>query len=135
MAQISFDNSRLRFHDLMDVMDVDFSHLTFADSADVNTVYDFIDAQVAETGRKWYFLVNYEDCRIDSDAWFQFALRGKNLNIASSLGSVRYAPPKSTETEIRKRSQQEKFESNLFDSRDEALLRIAQMRLEQADAA
>ena len=132
MTQIAFDDDRLKFHDLLDVMDVDFSHFTFDNSADVNAVYDFIEGRVAETGRKWYFLVNYEDCRIDSDAWFQFSLRGKNLNIAWSLGSVRYSPPKSTEAEIRKRSEQEKFDSNLFDSRDEALLRIAQMRLAHA---
>lgn len=126
---------RLRFHDLLDVMEVDFSHMTFESERQVNAIYDFIQDRIAETGKKWYFLVNYEECRIDSDAWFRFSLRGKDLNIASSLGSVRYSPPKSTETEIRKRSEQEKFESNLFDTRDEALLRIAQMRVEKAQAA
>jgi len=126
---------RLAFHDLLDVMDVDFSHLTFENSGHVDAVYDFIEASIAETGKKWYFLINYEECRIDSSAWFQFSSRGKDVNVASSLGSVRYAPPKSTETEIRQRSEQEKFESNLYDTRDEALLRIAQMRVKKAATA
>lgn len=129
MTQITFDDTRLKFHELLDVMDVDFSHFAFSSNDDVNAVYDFIEARIAETKQRWYFLVNYEECRIDSGTWFQFALRGKDLNNASSLGSVRYSPPKSTGTEIRKRSEQEKFDSNLFDTRDEALVRIAQMRV------
>jgi len=112
------------------IMDVDFSGFTFWHSGDVNDFYDFIEARIRETDRKWYFLVNLNDCRIMPEAWVQYARRGKALNSAASLGSVRYAAGSETEKEIRQRAQSQEFRPNLRNTRDEALARIAELKAE-----
>ena len=111
-------------------MEVDFSHFTFANARDVDDVYDHIEERIMETDRKWFFLVNYEDCRIEPAAWVRYASRGKRLNLAASLGSVRYAPGSETEADIRLRSESQDFEPNIRNTREEALERIAEMRAE-----
>lgn len=123
---------RIVFHDETRIMDVDFSNITFAHSRDVNDCYDVIDQMVEETGRKWYFLVNYENTKIFSEAWIQYAARGKALNEAASLGSVRYAPGSETETDIRLRAQSGGFRPNIRNTREEALERISEMKAEAA---
>jgi hypothetical protein len=124
----NFHDDRLQFLGELEVMDVDFSDLTFETPAEVNQCYDFIEEQVAATGRQWFFLVNYRNCHIDPDAWLTFAHRGKLLNKASSLGSVRYDASEKTGAEISKKASEESFDLNLFASREAALTRIAEMR-------
>ena len=124
---------RIVFHDETQIMDVDFSNITFAHSRDVNDCYDVIDQMVEETGRKWYFLVNYDNTKIFSEAWIQYAARGKALNEAASLGSVRYAPGSETETDIRLRAQSGGFRPNIRNTREEALERISEMKAEAAN--
>ncbi len=119
---------RVVFLDEEQVMDVDFSDITFEHSRDVNDCYDILDELVAATGRKWYFLVNYENTKIFSGAWIQYAARGKALNEAGSLGSVRYAPGSETETDIRLRAESGGFRPNIRNTRQEALERIAEMK-------
>jgi len=119
---------RIRFFDDLEVMEVDFSDITFADSAAVNFFYDAVDARLAATDRKWFFLVNYRDCVIHPDAWIAFANRGKKTNLARSLGTVRYAAASATGGEIAERARTEKFDANLFPSREAALARIEEMR-------
>lgn len=126
------ENSRIKFHPDLEIMEVDFSDFTFSDSSEVNTVYDSIERLVAETKRKWYFMVNYRGTKIDSEAWFQFAARGKDINIASSLGSVRFDPREPTRAEIMKRAEKEDFNPNLVSTRDEAIERILVMKRESA---
>jgi len=121
---------RISFEDALEVMDVDFSDVTFAHSLDVNNFYDFIEDRIGETGRKWYFLVNYTDCRIHPEAWVQYAQRGKRLNIEFGLGSVRYAPGSETEQEIRLRAESQDFRPNIRNTREAALERIAEMKSE-----
>lgn len=121
--RITFDTERL-------IMDVDFSHFTFAHSRDVNDVYDHIEERIKATDRKWFFLVNLEGCQILPAAWVQYANRGKKLNIAASLGSVRYAPGSETAEEIRMRAESQDFRPNIRNTRGEALERIAEMRAE-----
>lgn len=124
---------RIRFLDDQQIMDVDFSNITFAHSRDVNDCYDEIDQLVAATGRKWYFLVNYENTKIFSEAWIQYSARGKALNEAASLGSVRYAPGSETETDIRLRAQSGGFRPNIRNTREEALDLIAEMKRNAQD--
>lgn len=52
---------------------------------------------------------------------FQYAVRDKNINIAHSLGSVRFDPREPTRAEIMKRAQTEDFNPNLVSTRDEAV--------------
>jgi len=122
--------SRISFDDAATIMNVDFSNFTFHHSRDVNDVYDHIEERVKETDRKWFFLVNLEHCQIMPKAWVQYAHRGKMLNIAASLGSVRFAPGSETEEEIRLRAESQDFRPNLFNTREDAIERIAEMREE-----
>lgn len=122
--------SRISFDDAATIMNVDFSNFAFHHSRDVNDVYDHIEERVKETDRKWFFLVNLENCQIMPKAWVQYAHRGKMLNIAASLGSVRFAPGSETEEEIRLRAESQDFRPNLFNTRKDAIERIAEMREE-----
>jgi len=122
--------SRISFDDAATIMNVDFSNFAFHHSRDVNDVYDHIEERVKETDRKWFFLVNLENCQIMPKAWVQYAHRGKMLNIAASLGSVRFALGSETEEEIRLRAESQDFRPNLFNTREDAIKRIAEMREE-----
>ncbi|MBD3663652.1 hypothetical protein [Sulfitobacter aestuariivivens] len=123
---------RLEFMPQEQIMYADFSGMSFEHSTDVNDVYDFIESEVGKTGQKWYFLVNYDGTRIQSPAWVQYAARGKRLNEAFSLGSVRYAPGSETEADIRRRAESQDFRPNIRNTREEALERIAEMKAEAA---
>lgn len=128
-AQADFAR-RLSFDADNVIMDADFSHFTFFHSRDVDDFYDFIEARIKETDRKWFFLVNLNGCRIMPEAWVRYAHRGKRLNIAASLGSVRFAAGSETEEDIRMRATTQGFEPNIRNTRAEALDRIEQMRAE-----
>ena len=125
-------NWRIEFRPDLDVMEVDFSGMSFEHSRDVNDVYDFIEEQITATGRKWFFLVNYENSRIQAQAWVQYARRGKALNEIWALGSVRYAPGSETEADIRLRAESQGFRPNIRNTRAQALERIAEMKAEMA---
>lgn len=120
--------TRIAFLPELDVMEVDFATLRFADAQTVNAFYDEVERQLGETGRKWFFLVKYEDCEIAPDAWSAFAHRGKRVNLAYSLGSVRYGATAETQSEIAESAKVERFDANLFTTRDAALARIAELR-------
>ncbi|MEC3860864.1 hypothetical protein VK792_06170 [Mesobacterium sp. TK19101] len=120
---------RISFDDAESIMDVDFSYFTFYTSKDVNDFYDHIEERITETGRKWFFLINYNGCRIEPAAWVSFAHRGKSLNIAASLGSVRYATGSETEADIRLRAETQDFRPNIRNTREEALARITEMKV------
>ena len=80
---------RITFHDDLQIMEVDFSNVTFEDARQVNDFYDVIDEKIAATGRDWYFLVNYFNCQLTQWAWLPFARRGKLVNLAHSMGTAR----------------------------------------------
>jgi len=121
---------RISFDEEGPIMDVDFSHFTFNHSRDVDDFYDHIEERIIESDRKWFFLVNMEGCQILPAAWVRYAHRGKQLNKAASLGSVRYAPGSETEEDIRLRAESQGFEPNIRNTRGEALERIAEMKAE-----
>jgi hypothetical protein len=123
-------NHKINFLPHEGVMEVDFSNMTFENSADVNAVYDFIEEEIGGTGRRWYFLVNYEGTAIEPAAWVQYARRGKALNERWSLGSVRYAPGSDIEADIRLRAESQDFRPNIRNTREEALVRIGEMKEE-----
>lgn len=123
VRRISFDEQGV-------IMEADFSHFTFYHSRDVDDFYDHIEARIKETDRKWFFLVNLNGCQIMPEAWVRYAHRGKRLNIAASLGSVRFAAGSETEEDIRLRAQSQGFEPNIRNTREEALARIKEMRSE-----
>lgn len=125
-------NWRIEFAPDDEIMHVDFTDISFEHARDVNDIYDFIESQIAPTGRKWYFLINYEGTRIQSPAWVEFAARGKKLNEEFSLGSVRFAAGSETETDIRLRAESQGFRPNIRNTQAEALERIEEMKAENA---
>ncbi|MDJ0993001.1 MAG: hypothetical protein QNI90_05465 [Dinoroseobacter sp.] len=120
--------SRVRFLKSEQIMEIDFTDLRFQHGTDVDTCYDVLETQAKAAGGQWYFLINYEGCRIMSEAWVQYAARGKRFNEVFSLGSVRYAPGSETETDIRLRAESQGFRPNIRNTRAEALERIAEMK-------
>lgn len=121
---------RIELLDGENIMFADFANMSFEHSADVDFVYDYLEEKLGETGRKWYFLVNYNGTQIQSPAWVRYAARGKSLNEEWSLGSVRYAAGSETEAEIRMRAESRGFRPNIRNTLDEALDRIREMKAE-----
>lgn len=121
---------RVKFDEARVIMDVDFSHFTFHHSRDVNDFYDYLEERIKESDRRWFFLVNMNGCQILPGAWIQYAHRGKRLNQAGSLGSVRYATGSETEADIRLRAESAGFRPNIRNTREEALDLIEEMRAE-----
>lgn len=121
---------RVQFDEARVIMDVDFSHFTFNHSRDVNDFYDYLEEMIKESDRRWFFLVNMNGCQILPGAWIQYAHRGKRLNEAGSLGSVRYAAGSETEADIRLRAESAGFRPNIRNTREEALELIEEMRAE-----
>lgn len=120
---------RVKFLRAEQIMEVDFSDLTFDSSAMVDEFYDIVEQGIAAQGDgKWYFLVNYRNTRIYELAWIRFAQRGKRVNLASSLGSVRYAVREDVGQTIESSAKRENFDPNLFSSREDAVAEIARMR-------
>ncbi len=119
---------RIQFLADLDVMEVDFSEVTFERSRDVDAFYETIDQKLAETGTKWYFMVNYRDCVIMPEAWYRWAVWSKRLNRAYSLGTVRYNPQEETTEALETRARAQEATSNIVSSRDEALAKLAEMR-------
>lgn len=128
----SFDAAEIRKRISFDpetvIMEADFSGLTFQHSRDVDDVYDHIEHRIKESDRKWFFLVNLNGCEILPAAWVRYAFRGKRLNKAASLGSVRFAVGSETEADIRLRAESQGFRPNIRNTRDEALERIEELR-------
>ena len=120
---------RVNFLESDQIMEVDFSDLTFDSSAMVDEFYDLVEQGIADRGgEKWYFLVNYRNTRIFELAWIRFAQRGKRVNLASSLGSVRYSVREDVGQTIESSARKENFDPNLFSSREDALAEISRMR-------
>ena len=119
---------RLTFHHDRETLEVDCSGMRFHATADVDAFYDVVDARVDESGSRWYFLVNYENCDIASEVWDQFAERGKRANIAHGLGTVRFGASGQVRDTIRSRARSEQFRANLYQSRDSASRALTYMR-------
>ncbi len=119
---------RLIFHDALEVMEVDFSDMTFTTEAQVDEFYDDVGRRVAATGRRWYFLVLYTNCVIAPEVWDRFASRGKDANITYGLGTVRVGASAHTRDTIRERARTQMFRANIFETRDEAMLALGEMR-------
>lgn len=120
----------ITFHPDLQVMEVNFKDRTFSLPKQVNDFYDEVERQLQATGKKWLFLVNYNNCKIMSEAWIAFAHRGKQVNIAYSLGSARFAVREDTGDAILESSEKENFDPNLFTSRDAALEHLEKLHSE-----
>ena len=67
--------------------------------------------------------------RIESQSHHrQFAARGKQINIRYSLGTIRIGTSAAVRDAIRQRAKGEMFRANIFESRDQAMLALGEMR-------
>lgn len=129
MTQSAFSNAeidgRIVFHSDTQIMEVSFANIRLSNSLEVNQFYDQIEQRIAGTGeRLWFFLVNYCETRIDNEAWFAFSRRGKELNKAHSMGSVRFDASEITRRQIERDAGTEAFDPNMFFDRESALKRL-----------
>lgn len=120
--------ARIKFHDAQDILEVDFSDVTFSDTVDVDQFYDEIDRRLEASGRPWFFLVNYQNCKILPDAWVSFAKRGKRCNLEFSRGTARFQPHEQTGREIAEKAKKDEFDPNLFGSRQAAVDHLRALR-------
>lgn len=120
--------ARIVFDPKTVIMHADFSEMTFHHSRDVDDFYDYLEEKIIESDRRWFFLVNLNRCKILPGAWVRYAHRGKRLNEAGSLGSVRFAAGSETEDTIRMRSESQDFRPNIRNTREEGLELIEEMR-------
>lgn len=119
---------RITFHDDLQVMEADFSNFDFDSTKTVNRVYDRLEARIAATGEEfWFFLVNLFGTQIDPSAWLAYSRRGKSLNLAHSMGSVRFDASEATRKQIERAANTDAFDPNLFSDRPAALKRIAEL--------
>lgn len=116
-------SERLRFDVALDLAEIDLSGLIFDSSEAVNRFYDRLDRDVIATGRKWHFIVNYEDCAIWPEAWVAFAHRTKKAQAAYAEATVRYASPDDPHSRVA-----DPADPDFVVSRDAAVQRIAEIR-------
>ena len=119
---------RVVLNDSLEMAEFDFSHLTLTTEAQVDQFYDEADRRLAATNRQWYFLVIYTGCVIAPEVWDRFAARGKNTNVNYSLGTVRVGASAGTREAIRQHAGRAMFRANIFETRDQAMLALGEMR-------
>ena len=119
---------RVILHDDLGAMEADFTALTFATLAQVDEFYDEADRRLEATGKRWHFLINYTDCVIAPEVWDRFAERGKATNIKYSVGTVRVGTSAAARDAIRESAQREMFRANIYETRDQAILALGEMR-------
>ncbi|MEM1277367.1 MAG: hypothetical protein AAGH74_12635 [Pseudomonadota bacterium] len=81
---------RIQFHQDSEIADLDLSGMVFDSSQTVAAFFDVIHRLVDQTGRKWFFLVDHQDCQVWPEAWVSFAHRAKKVTVNYGLGSIRY---------------------------------------------
>ena len=113
----------IRFFADLEIAEIDFNGLEFANSKMVNAFFDFVERRVEATGRRWYFLVNYAGYSVWPEAWIAFAHRGKKLSVTFSRGTVRYDESAGNGAEGFRES-----DPSLAGTRETALARIEQMK-------
>ncbi len=119
---------RLRLVEDLELLDVDFSHLAFTTKDEIDEFYDEVDLLLEASQRRWYFLVNYTGCRIADDVWDHFGERGRRANSTHGLGTVRFGASAATRQTIFARAMQAQFRANIFETREEALAALGELR-------
>lgn len=115
-------DTRITVHEGPQIVEIVFQGLYFHTTADVNAFYDHVETRINDTGEsQWFFMVNTQDYRVDSDAWFAFTRRGRDLNEAHGMKTVRYDASPETVTQIARAKGTERANPNLFGSRAEAM--------------
>ncbi len=116
------------FHEPDEIMEIRLGGIALHGSKEVNRLYDRIEERIAETGEElWFFLIDYCNAWIANEAWLAFASRGKALNKAHSMATVRFDASDATRRQIEQSADTEKFDPNLFSDREAALRRLREL--------
>jgi len=119
---------RVTFHEDDQIMEADCSDFHFDSSEVVNRFYDRLEERIAQSGEDlWFFLVNLNGTRIDPSAWTAYSRRGRALNFAHSMGSVRFDASEETRRQILRAANTEAFDPNLFLDRSAAIRRLEEI--------
>jgi branched-chain amino acid transport system ATP-binding protein len=119
---------RIKIIEALEVLDVDLSNMKFSSKEEIDAFYDEVDRLLEATKRRWYFLVNYTDCTIADDVWDHFGARGKHANVTYGLGTVRFGVSAANRQTIRERAMLAQFRANVFETREEALVALGELR-------
>lgn len=123
---------RMKFDHDAAILEIDLSGMSFEHSRDVNDIHNWAEEAIRATRHKWWIVFNYEGTRIQSPAWVQFSLRSEAFNEVYSMGSVRYALGSETEADKRMRYEAKSTRPNIRNTRDEALVRLEELRANYA---
>ena len=116
---------RLTFHEAAQIVEIDLSGLYFHTSADVNAFYDRLEDRLLETGEPlWFFMINTSDYRVDEGAWFALTRRGRDMNEAHTMKTVRFDDRPETAAQIERNKGTDREVPNLFASRDAAMAHL-----------
>jgi len=119
---------RMSFHHSENIVEIDLEGFTFKDFRDTDVFHDALDRVIAETGRTWYFLTNFVDCEISPAAALQFSVRRAHSQNDHSLAAVRYGASEEVELALASRGSDPKAVTRSFASREEALLKIEELK-------
>ncbi|MEL6583454.1 MAG: hypothetical protein AAFQ36_06445 [Pseudomonadota bacterium] len=118
-------DARISFLDELQIMEIDFRDLHLHCTAEVNAIYDRVEERIEATGEPlWFFLIDYGGTQVEQNCWFSFSRRGKALNLAHSMGTVRFDTTECTRAQIERDAGTEAFDPNLFCDRDKAIARL-----------
>ena len=78
-------------HEDTALAELNFSGIDFDGADAVNQIFDRVQSRIADTGRRWWFLVNFTDCHVFPEAWIAFAHRGKEIRVKYGYGTIRFA--------------------------------------------
>jgi branched-chain amino acid transport system ATP-binding protein len=120
--------NRFKFVESLEMLDVDLAGATFNTNRDVDEFFDSVDRALEATGQRWYFVINYTGCKIAADVWDYFAVRGRKSNNKHGLGTVRYGTSPVVRETIRSQVMLAQFRANIFDTREEALVALGELR-------
>jgi|GEM_PF-672421 len=121
--------ARMKVLEDLDTIELDFSGFVFMNSATVNAFFDHILQFVESRDRYWFFLVNFEGCRVWPEAWVAYANKSKEVRVRFSYATLRYDESIGRNPDEALRTA---TEEDMFPSRDAAVAEIERIRRENS---
>ena len=118
---------RISFMPEEEIVEIDLEGLTFTTAHEANVLYDAINRAVTETGRTWYFLGCFADCRIFPGAALQFSIRRSHAH-EICRGAVRYGCSEAVDNALLSLGSDTKAAQTSFATRDDAIEHINGMK-------
>jgi hypothetical protein len=90
VAAAGQEDERIILRPDTEILELDFHGIDFDSARSVDEMFDRVEARIADSGRRWWVLVNYTDCHVFPEAWIAFANRGKKIRVQHGYGTIRY---------------------------------------------